>query len=279
MEANYYTNNYGGVVTTFFHFPTKAEIGHAQEFYGTGNFFGLDTLIDIILEQGTNFEGYIVDNLYDPGQDLVIGQDTSSLSGCAHYISAYCCDSAKHVPADGQVFGQPWTSDSTNHWAYWARQVVIYANNNGCSNGDILQAIWYISDRTGTFNSILQSIGYPQNGPCKNVNASNINNNGYQGELARNSIKLINNKFNPMKSESMSILVNVSSAGNISIKIYTITGVLVKTVVENYYCPAGTTILGWNGLNDQNAVVASGIYLVQIEALSFKDIKKACVLK
>ncbi len=257
---------------TFYHFSTSSERGHNQEFYGTGRYYGPSTLIFVVLGPSMNYEGYIVDCGDDTEQDLVVGEDTSQYFGCAHYIKGYCSDAHKGIPSRGVTFSQPWTSNDPNHWAYWARRAVQYANQNGYSSSSTLSAIWYITDRSGYYNDILVNIGYSQQGPDKNIN-------GYQGSIDNNSIKLINNKFNPMKSESVSIIYNITSSGVVTIKIYTIEGALVKTVLNGVNTLAGTHTETWDGRNNQWGIVASGIYLVHIEGPGLKDTKKLCIIK
>ncbi len=269
---NWLRGQKGSAKVTFYHFPTSTERGYNQEFYGTGDYYGPSTLIFQILGPTQNYEGYIVDCDDNYEQDLVVGEDTSQYTGCAWYIKAYCSDAHKSIPDDGVHFGQAWTSNDPNHWAYWARKAVQYANLNNYSSRDTLQAIWYITDRSGYYNDILVNIGYSQNGPDKNIN-------GYQESIESNSIKLINNKFNPMKSESVSILYNITSSGAVTIKIYTIEGALVKTVLNGVNQAAGTHTETWNGFNDNRGIVASGIYLVHIEGPGLRSTKKLCIIK
>lgn len=263
-------DNYTQIIA--YHFPDRRETGVAARFYGTGSYYGEDTLNMIIHEEGTNYEGYIVDNLDDSDQDLVVGENTSQLNGCAHFISAYCSDAHKGIPNQGQGFGQPWTSNDPNHWAYWARQAVIYGNNNSFSSRDILNAIWYITDRSGSYNQILSSIGYPTDGPDKNIT-------GYTYGIPADSIKLIHNKFNPLQGERMTVYYRISSAGAVKVALYTLDGALVTTLVDDPAQAAGTYSLTWDGRNDLFETVASGIYLVHIQGPGFKATKKACVIK
>jgi hypothetical protein len=100
---------------------------------------------------------------------MVIATDTSQplYKGCSYLVSGFCCDPEKHTPSVGQIFGQPWTSDSPNHWAYWVRQAVIYATGHGFEPYQILNAVWYIVDRAGFPDEIISAIGYPEDGPIK----------------------------------------------------------------------------------------------------------------
>lgn len=139
-----------------------------QQFSGTGSFYGDGSLDVEVIEEGDNFLGYIL-NCTDPGeQDMVIATDTSSFPGCSYSIAGYCTDAHKGVPSVGVAYGPPWTSDNPSHWAYWVRQAVIYGVQNSYGEGDILDAIWEVTDREGAYNEILQNIGYPEDGPTKN---------------------------------------------------------------------------------------------------------------
>lgn len=182
VELNAHTNHRSHQSFSFFanafnvahiyHFPTADETGHAQEYFGTGEYYGAGALQAVIYALGLNYEGYILSNTNPAEQDMVIGEDTSSYAGCSYYVEGYCCDAHEGIPSQGVAFGQPWTSDSPNHWAYWVRKAIEFANQNDYSEHETLDAVWYISDRSGLSNEIISSIGYPENGPDKNVSIS-----------------------------------------------------------------------------------------------------------
>ncbi|MCC6865427.1 MAG: T9SS type A sorting domain-containing protein [Ignavibacteria bacterium] len=77
------------------------------------------------------------------------------------------------------------------------------------------------------------------------------------------------NPFNP----ETKINFSVAKAGNTSIKIYDITGRLVKTLVEQEMRP-GKYSVSWNAVNEP-----SGVYFYSIETASFKQSKKMMLLK
>lgn len=182
VKLNAHTNHrhhrsFGFFANTFtvahtYHFPTASETGHAQEYFGTGGYYGDWALRVVIYEPGKNYEGYILPNANPTKQDMAIGEDTSSYAGCSYYVEGYCCDANKGIPSVGEWFGQPWTSDSPNHWAYWIRKAIEFANQNDYSAGYTLDAVWCISEGGSLYpysNEILSSIGYPENGPSKNI--------------------------------------------------------------------------------------------------------------
>lgn len=179
----YHTNTSGGLMgghkslkelmlvfggASFYHITKPEETSENQRFYGTGSFYGQGGLSAEIIRPGNKYLGYIVNNSNRSYQDMVIATDTSKpqYKGCSYLIYGYCCDPEKHTPELGQTFGQPWTSDSPTHWAYWVRQAVLYATANGLEDS-LLNAVWYIVDRAGFPDEIITAIGYPDDGPMK----------------------------------------------------------------------------------------------------------------
>ena len=90
--------------------------------------------------------------------------------------------------------------------------------------------------------------------------------------------KMYNNIFNPAKGEQTRVDYTIDDEGQVLIKIYNIVGELVRTLTDEDR-PAGSYTDNWNGKNDDGETVASGVYLVQIEAPGIKTIKKAAVIK
>ena len=83
------------------------------------------------------------------------------------------------------------------------------------------------------------------------------------------------NPFNP--ATEISFVVPHGGA-NVSLRIYDITGRLVRTLVDGYES-AGTRAVSWYGKNDQGQPVASGTYFYQLTAPSFSEKKKMVLLK
>jgi len=83
------------------------------------------------------------------------------------------------------------------------------------------------------------------------------------------------NPFNP--ATEISFVVPEGGA-NVSLRIYDVTGSLVRTLVDGYAL-AGTRAVSWYGENDQGQPVASGMYFYQLTAPSFSEIKKMVLLK
>lgn len=90
-----------------------------------------------------------------------------------------------------------------------------------------------------------------------------------------------NNPFNPHKGQITKIrykLVNWNE--NVAIRIYTITGELVKTLANHLAQQNALYTVEWNGENAANRIVASGIYLVNLKAgISFSKNRRIAVIK
>ncbi|MCK4532293.1 DUF2341 domain-containing protein [bacterium] len=87
-----------------------------------------------------------------------------------------------------------------------------------------------------------------------------------------------NNVFDPHKGESCQIKIELVEDTHITVKLYTLLGDLVKVLVDEDK-QRGTEIIYWDGRNDCGNEVASGTYLLHIEAGRFKDTKKICIIK
>lgn len=82
------------------------------------------------------------------------------------------------------------------------------------------------------------------------------------------------NPFNP----STTIQYGLNSTGNVRVTIYNSRGQLVRTLV-NTTMPAGTHTVVWNGKDNANRVVSSGIYFIRMETRDGILTRKALMLK
>ena len=74
------------------------------------------------------------------------------------------------------------------------------------------------------------------------------------------------------------IKYEVQSAGNLSVKVYTQSGSLVRTVY-NGAVPAGKGTVDWDGTNVNGAKVASGIYFVKTKGPGLDKVVKVAVVR
>lgn len=82
------------------------------------------------------------------------------------------------------------------------------------------------------------------------------------------------NPFNPVTN----IAFTIPEAGNVNIKIFNVKGQLVKNL-KNEFMDKGQHIVQWNGTNDYNKSVSSGIYFIRVENNKQSAIRKALLLK
>jgi len=89
-----------------------------------------------------------------------------------------------------------------------------------------------------------------------------------------------NNPFNPEASDSLDryteIYYKVTEQGA-TIRVYSINGELVRTLVENKTETEDTII--WDGKNDKGRVVGSGVYLVNLKIGKSSKTIRVVVLK
>ena len=71
---------------------------------------------------------------------------------------------------------------------------------------------------------------------------------------------------------------SIPKASDITIRIYNILGQVVKTYKDNNLQPGYYNYL-WTGRNEIGKVVSSGVYLYQLQADGFFDVKKMVLLK
>jgi len=74
------------------------------------------------------------------------------------------------------------------------------------------------------------------------------------------------------------IKYETQSAGSLSVKVYTQSGSLVKTVFDGMV-PAGKGTVDWNGTNSNGARVASGIYFVKSKGPGIDKVVKIAVVR
>lgn len=88
-----------------------------------------------------------------------------------------------------------------------------------------------------------------------------------------------NNVFNPAKGEKTTILYDIGSDCKVTIKVYNLIGELVKVLVDEYKSAGQGYSVDWKGDNSVGSTVASGIYLIHLQAGSSSITTKALVIK
>jgi hypothetical protein len=83
------------------------------------------------------------------------------------------------------------------------------------------------------------------------------------------------NPFNPTTSIQFGLPVRSS----VTMEIYNILGVKVRTLIRGEVMNAGFHQMEWNGKDDAGAAVTSGVYMYRINAGTFQVTKKMMMLK
>ncbi len=89
--------------------------------------------------------------------------------------------------------------------------------------------------------------------------------------------RLDQNYPNPFNPETQ-IKFSTKNTDNVKLSIYNIKGQLVKTLL-NDNIKAGEHSIVWNGLDDSNKAVSSGVYFYKLETSSFVNTKKMLLMK
>lgn len=87
-----------------------------------------------------------------------------------------------------------------------------------------------------------------------------------------------NNLFNPALGEKATIKWETQGSGHVRLRLFTIAGQQVMTLVDEDR-PAGKGSVDWHGVNGIGQRVASGVYLLHIEAPGLEETKKVVVVK
>ncbi len=103
---------------------------------------------------------------------------------------------------------------------------------------------------------------------------------------APNTVYLSQNVFAPLRGERVNVWYTLEKTADVTIGIYTVAGMLIYEYRQPNV-PAGQTLEmagpdglpGWDGKTPDGRSVASGVYLIRIEAGDFKKLVKVIVLK
>jgi flagellar hook assembly protein FlgD len=88
---------------------------------------------------------------------------------------------------------------------------------------------------------------------------------------------LLQNYPNPFNPET-SISFALPKDGQTTLRVYDITGKLIKTLIDEQKV-AGYYVAKWNGKNENNEIVSSGLYLYQITSGEYNSTKRMLLLK
>ena len=106
-------------------------------------------------------------------------------------------------------------------------------------------------------------------------NGGSVGNDDNTAPVLQNA--LIGNYPNPFNPET-TIRFSTATSGPVNLGIYNLKGQLVKTLV-NESKASGNHSAVWNGMDDHNRPVASGVYYYKMQAGKFSDTRKMILMK
>ena len=240
--------------------------------------------------------------------DLIFGTPVARLTGDGGTDAATLSitaspDKALNLTLDctGPVRGLQFTLSKTAADIVLGKPVVT--GNNGelllASNTNANGAVTYVIARLDgqaldLSGEALLSIPYTVNGQPNKAVEIGLNNSklaGMHGELIpvveRSTVidfavmpsryalhQNYPNPFNPVTD----IKFDLPNAGSVQLVIYNITGQKIRTLVSESL-EAGFHQIRWNGMNDRNETVATGMYFYQLTAGKYTATKKMVILK
>ena len=83
------------------------------------------------------------------------------------------------------------------------------------------------------------------------------------------------NPFNPITE----IRFDLAQSGRVQLRIYDVAGRLVRRLIDEDMAAGRNHTVAWNGLDDQNNKVASGVYFYRLDAIDKALTKKMVVMK
>lgn len=152
-----------------------------------------------------------------------------------------------------------------------AQGQVVAVNNGTSSNPFILTA-----PQTGEYRI---NAGFKSPSRKWDSVMVNLAVTGIPGEKSRvqSSLQLFQNHPNPFNNETV-ISFTLPVPGNIDLSIYTIDGKLVRTLASGAF-REGHHSLRWDGTDESNRLVASGVYIYRLKSGNFTETKRLTLLK
>ena len=94
---------------------------------------------------------------------------------------------------------------------------------------------------------------------------------------ARSALTTYNNVISA-PGDKATVKYEVLAGGTLSIKVYTLTGALVKTLIDGAV-PAGKGAVDWDGTNDTGGKAASGIYFIKAKGSGLNKVDKIAIVR
>ncbi len=148
------------------------------------------------------------------------------------------------------------------------------ANALGHITGSVKLAPGFAARYPASGTVHLEVFGYNVHGSTSSLGMSN----GLNLTASATELTAYNNVFNPAHGQKTTIKYATLEAGRVTIKLYTVTGTYIATLFDED-APAGRGTMDWDGRNVTGSVVASGIYLLRIDAPGIHKTQKIAIIK
>jgi len=79
--------------------------------------------------------------------------------------------------------------------------------------------------------------------------------------------------------DATTIRYSLAGAGRVALRVYDVSGRVIKTLIDAGDMPAGEHTAHWNGDNDSGGEVASGVYFYRIEAGPYVETRRMVLLR
>ena len=168
-------------------------------------------------------------------------------------------------------------ADTVTHLA--GVNTVIEGINAGFVSGDVVitAEMWGGSPNEGEFGVVGETVVIPGedaqaavgDGPVQSIASTDALPDAY--ELG----SIYPNPFN----STTSIEYNIPESSSVQIAIYSVMGQRVRILLANDNMPAGTWRTIWDGTNDSGDPVATGMYIIQLQANTYTETGKVVLIR
>jgi hypothetical protein len=203
-----------------------------------------------LANDGRDVKGVSTELTFDPSQLQFVDANAGGLFGNSQQGFFYASATEGKVQLDGAVLGIDRSVDFSGTLAV----LRFRALQAGQGQVTIAEAI--------------------VRGPNNTEHPAAMNNNAVEMPTTFALAQNYPNPFNP----STRIDYQVPATGRVRIEIFNLLGERVATLVDEMK-DAGYYNIVWNGRNDNNTHVASGMYIYSMQAEKFSSVKKMMVLK
>jgi hypothetical protein len=100
---------------------------------------------------------------------------------------------------------------------------------------------------------------------------------GEEVDIPNASITMVKNYPNPFNPET-NIEFNINQPGKVKIEVFNIRGQLIDTILDEYK-PAGKHTIIWDGKNQYDQPMGSGVYMYRIISISEEIVRKMVLIK